>query len=62
MYGCIFFSYTVLAKAVYIRLKVVGPFPGPCASENYVHQVVPLQYLQSNMLTDQYHLTWDPFR
>jgi hypothetical protein len=24
---------------VYIRFKVVGSFPGPCASKTYVHQV-----------------------
>jgi hypothetical protein len=24
-------------KVAYIRPKVVGPFPGPCASESYVH-------------------------
>jgi hypothetical protein len=25
-------------KAAYIRLKVVAPFPGPCASGSYVHR------------------------
>jgi hypothetical protein len=25
-------------KAAYIRAKVVGPFPEPCASGNYVHR------------------------
>jgi hypothetical protein len=25
-------------KAAYIRSKLVGPFPGPCASGNYVHR------------------------
>jgi hypothetical protein len=25
-------------KAVYIRPKVVGPFPGPCANGSYVHR------------------------
>jgi hypothetical protein len=29
-------------KAVYIRTKVVRPFPRPCASGSYVHQVAPL--------------------
>jgi hypothetical protein len=25
-------------NATYIRPKVVGPFPGPCASGSYVHR------------------------
>jgi hypothetical protein len=25
-------------KTVYIRPKVVGPFPGPCADGSYVHR------------------------
>jgi hypothetical protein len=28
----------MLGKAAYIRPKVVGPFPGPCASGSYVHR------------------------
>jgi hypothetical protein len=26
-----------MGKAAYIRPKVVGPFPGPCASNSSVH-------------------------
>jgi hypothetical protein len=29
-------------KDVYIRPKVVRPFPEPCASRSYVHQAAPL--------------------
>jgi hypothetical protein len=28
----------MLGKAVYIRTKVVGPFPGPCANGSYMHK------------------------
>jgi hypothetical protein len=31
-------------NVAYIRSKVVGPFPGPCASGSYVHQTALFYY------------------
>jgi hypothetical protein len=28
----------IQGEAAYIRLKLVGPFPGPCASRSYMHR------------------------
>jgi hypothetical protein len=32
-------------KTAYIRTKVVGPFPGPCASGSYMHRADPFTML-----------------
>jgi hypothetical protein len=39
-------------KAVYIRSKVVGPFPGPCASRSYVHRAALFSLSPYDMATN----------
>jgi hypothetical protein len=39
-------------KTAYIRPKVVGPFPGPDASESYMHRAAPFFSLLASLEND----------